>query len=251
MKRGLALFCGVALAAGPAGLALAHHVGVFIPKDTDITLNFKEIKASAQAERFDVAVKLFDEGILHATMEKHEKSLPSGLEDGLRASLKTRDLPGAELRLSIFLAFLTRERVRDAAARLRDSAVSPEQRREQVRKILNAAWRYYNLADFVISKQNPKAAVTLRMAFEDAQTYLGGMMVDPMWAAGSNPCSPRPVKTPGESAGVPGASSRAIGADDGKARAALVSMEHTLGEVIGEGARLARTGGAKEFLPRR
>ena len=251
MRRALALILGIALIAGPVGLAPAHHVGVFTPKDTDITLNFKQIKASAQAGRFDVAVKLFDDGILHDTMEKYEKNLPPGLEDGLRAALKAKDLPGVELRLSIFLAFLTKERVRDALTKLHDPGISRELRWEQVRKILNAAWRYYNLADFVIMQLNAKASVALRMAFEDAQSYLGGMMVDPMWAAGSNPCNPRPAKTSEELAGAARVNSRAVAPDEEKALAALALMERTLAEIIREGTLIARKGGAKEFLPRR
>ena len=87
------------LAAGVAGPADAHHVGVFIPKDNDVTKNVKEIRFAAEAGRYDLARKLFDDGIVHATMEKQEKSLPRGLEDGLRAALQRGDLPGAELRL--------------------------------------------------------------------------------------------------------------------------------------------------------
>lgn len=237
MRRALALVCGMTLTVSLAGPALAHHVGAFTPKDTDITLNFKQIKASAQAGRFETALKLFDEGVLHDTMERYEKSLPPGLEDGLRASLNARDLPGVELRLSIFLAFLTRERVREAVVKVEDPGLSPERRREGARRILNAAWRYYNLADFVVSQQNPRAAVAMRMAFEDAQTYLGGMMVDPMWAAAAN-------------AGGPGRAG-APAPDETKAFAALALMERTLAEVIREGAQVARKGGAKEFLPRR
>jgi hypothetical protein len=229
---------GVLLGVSALAPAAAHHVGVFTPRDDDITKNFKEIKFASQAGRFDVALRLFDEGVVHATMERFEKQLPAGLEDGLRAALKTKSLPGVELRLALFLAFMTRERVRSADAKLQEPGVEPEQRREQARKILTAAWRYYNLADFVFSRQNPKAAVALRMAFEDAQSYLGGTLADPMWAPGANPCSPRPVKT-------------GVGPDVEKARAALVVMERTLGEVIGEGALVVRKGGAKEFLPRR
>ncbi|MBI4589603.1 MAG: hypothetical protein HY725_12255 [Candidatus Rokubacteria bacterium] len=241
----------IALAAASAGPARAHHVGVFVPKDTDITINFKQIKASAQAGRFDVAVKSFDDGILHDTMEQYEKVLPRGLEDGLRAALKSKDLPGAELRLSIFLAFLTKERVRDAVKRLKDPGLSPEERWGQARKILNAAWRYYNLADFVIMQRDAKASAVIRMGFEDAQSYLGGMMVDPMWAAGSQPCNPRPAKLPGEAAGAPPSNVRPVVPDERKARAALALMERTLEEAIREGALVARKGGAKEFLPSR
>ena len=244
MRRALALVCGISLVAASSGLAGAHHVGVFVPKDTDVTLNFKQIKAAGQAGRFDVALKLFDDGILHDTMEKYEKNLPSGLEDGLRAALKAKDLPGVELRLSTFLAFLTRERIRDAATRLRDADITPAERREQARKIVNAAWRYYNLADFVISKQEPKAAVALRMAFEDAQTFLGSMLVDPMWAAASNPCRPSAAKDPA------GTNAGPRGSDEKKALATLALMERGLGEVIQQGALVAQRGGAKVFLPR-
>lgn len=250
MKRVVATVVGLVLCAGLLPLAGAHHVGVFTPKDDDITKNFKEIKFSSQAGRFDVALKLFDEGVVHATMEKFEKELPPGLEDGLRAALKVKNLPGVELRLALFLAFMTRDRILGASGKLREQTLPPDLRRDQARKLVNAAWRYYNLADFVISRQDPKASVTLRMAFEDAQTYLGGMLIDPMWAAGSNPCNPRPAKTPGEPAGAPGAT-RTAGPDDGKAMAALALMERTLGDVIRVGALAARTGGAKEFLPRR
>lgn len=208
----------------------AHHVGVFIPKDDNITKNFKDIKFASQAGRFDVALKLFDDGIVHATMEKHEKSLPGGLEDGFRASLRAKDLPGVELRLTIFLAFLTKERVRDAMTRLQNPGLASELRREHARKLLDAAWRYYNLADFAISRQDPKASAALRMAFEDAYTFLGSMMVDPMWAAGANAKPTQP--------------------DEGKAIALLATVVSTIERFIADGTAVARAGGAKKFLPR-
>jgi hypothetical protein len=209
----------------------AHHVGVFTPKDDDITKNFKEIKFAGRASRFDLALRLFDDGIVHATMEKHEKRLPRGLEDELRAALKAKDLPGAELRLTIFLAFMTGERIHDALAKLKDPNLSPEQRPERARKILNAAWRYYNLADFVVTMQDPKAATTLRIGFEDAATYLGGTMADPMWAAGAEA---KPAKP-----------------DESKALVVLGRMVETIQRYVLDGAAVARAGGARKFLPRR
>jgi len=85
----------LALAAivGAVGPAAAHHVGVFVPRDDDITKNFKEIKFAVEARRFDLALKLFDDGVIHATMEKEEKRLPRGLEDSLRAALRGKDSP--------------------------------------------------------------------------------------------------------------------------------------------------------------
>ncbi|MBI4637729.1 MAG: hypothetical protein HY727_15440 [Candidatus Rokubacteria bacterium] len=225
------VFAALVLAIGLPASAMAHHVGVYIPKDNDISKNFKDIKFAGQSGRFDLALKLFDDGIVHATMERREKELPRNLEDGLRAAIKAGDLQGVELRLGIFLAFMTKERVADALERLQNGALSPERRRDQARKFLNAAWRYYNLADFVVTAQDPKTAVALRMGFEDAYTYLGSMMVDPMWAGGSS----RPP----------------VPADDRRASAALARMLEASTTFIGNGAKLAAAGRAKLFLPAR
>ncbi len=211
--------------------AAAHHVGAFIPKDDDVTRNLKEIRFAAEAGRPVLAVKLFDEGIVHTTMEKEETRLPRGLEDGLRAALHRQDRPGTELRLAIFLAFLTRERLSDARARIHRPDLRPERRREQARKLINAAWRYYNLADFVITAQQARTGVALRMGFEDAQTYLGGMMVDPMWAAAANAKPAEP--------------------DEGKATAVIDGMVRALARFMADAARIARAGQAGRFLPRR
>lgn len=211
--------------------ATAHHVGTFIPKDDDITKNVKDIRAATAAGRFDLAVRLFDDGIVHGTMEKQEKRLPRGLEDGLRAALRRGNLPGVDLRLAIFLAFLTDERLADALARLAAADVPAERRRDQARKLINAAWRYYNLADFVVSAQDARTGVALRMGFEDAQTFLGGMMVDPMWAAAAkrNPTPP----------------------DEARAGEVIRSMRGTLRRFVAAAAALAATGGTPNFLPRR
>jgi hypothetical protein len=216
---------------GSLSAAHAHHVGVFTPKDDSITKNFKDIKFASQAGRFEVALRLFDDGAVHATMEKFDQALPPGLEDGLRAALKAQNLPGAELRLALFLAFMTRDRIRSAVEKLEDQRLEPEQRRDQARKLVNAAWRYYNLADFVISRQDPKASVILRTSFEDAQTSLASKLAGAVGTAGTTP--PR------------------AGPDEGKALAALAVTERTLGEVIRAGACVARRGAAKEFLPQR
>ncbi len=230
MRRLLALAAS-ALILGVSVPAPAHHVGVYIPKDDDLSKNAKEIKFAAAAGRFELGLKLFDEGIVHATMEKHERRLPRGLEDGLRAAFARQDLPSVELPLAIFLAFLTTLRLEDAVARLQASTVAPERRRDQARKLIDAAWRYYNLADFVVSAQDPKAAVAVRMGFEDGQTYLGGMMVDPMWAAAA---TAKPAKP-----------------DEAAASAAIARAIAALGTFITNGGAVARAGTAGRFLPRR
>lgn len=231
MKRALPTLVGLVVCVGSLSVANAHHVGVFTPKDDSITKNFKDIKFASQAGRFDVALTLFDDGVVHETMEKFEKALPPGLEDGLRTALKGQNLPGVELRLALFLAFMTGDRIRSAMEKLEDQRLEPEQRREQARKLVNAAWRYYNLADFVISRQDPKASVILRTSFEDAQTFLGSTL------AGAD--------------GTAAVTPQRGGRDEGKALAALALTERTLGEVIRAGALAARSGTAKEFLPKR
>lgn len=229
MKR--VLLSALVALAGVSTPAAAHHIGAFIPKDDDITRNVKEIKFATQAGRPELAVKLFDGGIVHATMEKEEKRLPSGLEDRLRGALRRQDLPGTELRLAIFLAFLTRERLLDAGARIHRPDLTPERRQEQARKLINAAWRYYNLADFAISAQDARMAVDVRMGFEDAQTYLGGMMIDPMWAgaAAAKPSAP----------------------DEGRAAAVIDGTVRVLTRFMVMAARTADAGEAGRFLPRR
>lgn len=229
MKR--VLLSALVALAGISTPATAHHVGAFIPKDDDITRNVKEIKFATQAGRPELAVKLFDDGIVHAAMEKEEKRLPRGLEDRLRGALRRQDLPGTELRLAIFLAFLTRERLFDAAARIHRPDLTPERRQEHARKLINAAWRYYNLVDFAISAYDARMAVDVRMGFEDAQTYLGGMMIDPMWAgaAAAKPSAP----------------------DEGKAAAVIDGMVRVLDRFMVVAARTADAGGAGRFLPRR
>jgi len=100
------------------------------------------------------------------------------------------DRPSLRLRLGLFLVFMTRERLADALQRMQNAALSPDRRRDHAKKFLNAAWRYYGLADLAVTERDPKTAAALRIGFEDAYTYLGSMMVDPMWAgAGSRPAA--------------------------------------------------------------
>lgn len=176
----------LAVVVGAVGPAAAHHVGAFVPKDDDVSRNFKEIKFAVEAGRFDLALRLFDDGVIHATMEKEEKRLPRGLEDALRAALRGKDSAGVELRLAVFLTFMTRERLAFARERLRRADLTPERRQQQVRRVLDAAWRYYNLADFAVVTRDAKTSAALRLGFEDAYTYLGGAMVDPMWAGAAS-----------------------------------------------------------------
>ena len=232
MSLGVASFLALALAIsiGAVVPAAAHHVGVFIPRDDDVTKNFKEIKFAVEAGRFELALRLFDDGVVHATMEKEEKRLPRGLEDGVRAALRAKDRPGVELRLAVFLTFMTRDRLAFALERLRRADLPPGRRREQVRRVLDAAWRYYNLADFAVGSRDAQASAALRLDFEDAYTYLGSAMVDPMWAGA--------------------ASTRASRVDEAKATAAVGRLIETSGRFIAHGGAPGRTGTGTRPPPR-
>ena len=74
--------------------AFAHHVGAYVPTDNEITTNFKQIKFSVQAGKFDVALRFFETGPLRADMRARAGSLPRGLEAGLSAALAAGDAAG-------------------------------------------------------------------------------------------------------------------------------------------------------------
>ena len=151
------------LATAPAA---AHHTGVYTPKDNAITENFKQVKFSAQAGKFDVALRLYDSGPLRAEMRARAASLPEGLEARTRAALVARDAGAAERGLTTFFVTLARDLAREAdrqlAAGAAPTAVGP--------RFLEAIWRYYNLADFAVGQRDARASVTMRLAYDDAET---------------------------------------------------------------------------------
>jgi len=152
--------------------AAAHHVGSYVPRDNAITTNFKQIKFSAQAKRFDVALQLFEGGAVRAEMRAQAATLPSGLEDGTRAALRASDGPEAERRLMIFFAALARDLAVEADRQLGEPGVTPETRAATGRKFLEAIWRYYNLVDFAVAMRDSKSSVAVRLAFDEAEGYV-------------------------------------------------------------------------------
>ena len=151
------------LAATPA---VGHHTGVYTPKDNAITENFKQVKFSAQAGKFDVALRLYDAGPLRAEMRTRAAGLPEGLEGRTRAALVAHDAAQAERSLAIFFVALARdlalEADRQLAAGAAPATVGP--------RFLEAIWRYYNLADFAIGQRDARASVAMRLAYDDAET---------------------------------------------------------------------------------
>lgn len=159
----------LALLLAGAASAGAHHVGVYTPRDNEITTNFKQIKFSLQAKRFEVALRFFEQGALRAAMRQKAGSLPPGLEAGTRAALQAQDALEVERRLMIFFAALTRELAIEADHRLADLTLSPPMRAETGQRFLEAMWRYYNLVDFAVSSRDSKTSTAVRLAFDEAE----------------------------------------------------------------------------------
>ena len=161
--------CAVALAALAAlasvAPAAAHHTGVYTPKDNAITANFKQVKFSVQAGKFEVALRLYDEGPLRAEMRARAAALPAGLEARTRAALAARDTGEAERGFMLFFVALARDLALEADHRLADgapaAAVAP--------RFLEAIWRYYNLVDFAVGQRDARASVAMRLAYDDAE----------------------------------------------------------------------------------
>ena len=155
-----------------ASPAAAHHVGAYTPRDNEITTNFKQVKFSLQARKFDVALRLFEVGALRAAMREKAGTLPTGLESGTRAALQSKDGLEVERRLMIFFAALARELALEADRQLAGGKLSREARAATGRRFLEAMWRYYNLVDFAVSSRDNKSSTALRLAFDDAEGYV-------------------------------------------------------------------------------
>ena len=189
----------VALVAAPAA---GHHVGAYVPRDNELSANFKQLKFSIQARRFDVAARLFETGAIRADMRAQAGRLPAGLEEATRAALVAGDGTRAERGLMVFFAALIRDLALEADRRLADTRESASARVTTGLKLLEAIWRYYNLVDFTVGQYDPKAAVAVRLAFDEAEGYAQGSPApagDPAGntvAPGSRRVTARPVAAP-------------------------------------------------------
>jgi hypothetical protein len=154
--------------------APAHHLGSYTPRDNEISTNFKQIKYAIQAGKFGVAQRLFESGAVRKEMLVTAARLPPGLEGQVGASLRERQGTAAERGLVIFFAALTRDLALEAERQVRDVSVPAEVRAAAGRKFLEAIWRYYNLVDFAISQYDPRAAVAVRLAFDEAEGLAKG-----------------------------------------------------------------------------
>ena len=149
--------------------ARGHHVGAWVPRDNEVSANFKQLKFSLQARKFDVATRLYESGALRRELQARAAALPSGLDGHIRRALHAGDVRAAETGLMVFFAALIRELVIDADRMLADAREPARTRVTSAGKFLEAIWRYYNLVDFAVSERNPRAATGIRLAFDDAE----------------------------------------------------------------------------------
>jgi hypothetical protein len=179
-----------------SGAAVAHHVGAYVPRDNEVSANFKQIKFSIQAGKLDVASRLFETGAVRAEMRAQSGRLPAGLEEATRAALKAADGRGAERTLMIFFAALARDLAREADRRLADGREPAESRLADGRKFLEAMWRYYNLVDFAVTESDSKAGVVIRLAFDEADSYVRDPAAGAASTADAKAGAGRPAATP-------------------------------------------------------
>jgi hypothetical protein len=161
----------LALAASPA---FPHHVGTYTARDNEISRNFKQVKFALQARKFDVALGLYEDGAVRREIQALAGRVPAGLDAGARAALRAGDAPRAEAALGVVFAALARDLAVEAQAKLGDAATPAETRRAAATRFLEAIWRYWSLIDFLVSQRDPKAAVAVRLAFDEAETLARG-----------------------------------------------------------------------------
>ncbi len=179
-----ALALATALTATPAP---AHHVGTYTARDNELSQNFKQVKAALQAKKPDVALRLFEDGAVRRTMRADAARLPAGLEADTRAALRAGDAARAEGLIVALMAALARDMAVEASARVRDTAAPADARRATATRFMEAIWRYWNLIDYTASQREPKAAVAIRLAFDEAE----GLAKTANAPVAANPCTGR------------------------------------------------------------
>ena len=171
MSRGRPL-AATLLVLGLVAPAFAHHVGSYTPRDNEVSANFKQLKFSIQARRFDVARRLYETGPLRRELRAQAGRLPVGLDEVIQAALQTGDGREAERGLMVFFVALVRDLALEADRQVSDPSTAAAARAAAGRKFLDAIWRYYNLVDFTVSQRDPKASTEMRLAFDEAEGYL-------------------------------------------------------------------------------
>jgi hypothetical protein len=163
-----------AVLATPGGPAAAHHLGVIVPRDDEVTLVFKRIQGFLKERRFDLATKECEATPLGRRLAEVSGPGAPDVRAELRAALARRDAAGTELALARFFLVLLRGLLGEALGRVNDGGLAERTKADQSLKLLAAGWRYYNLVDYTLYQRDVKAALRVRLAFEDAEAALGG-----------------------------------------------------------------------------
>jgi len=136
-----------------------------VPKDNAVTTNFKQVKFSVQAKKYDVALRLFDAGPLRAEMRAHAATLPPGLEDG--SAPRSRPATGRGRADAHDLFCRARRDLALEADRQPPVPTPPRTRAPPPDvKFLEAIWRYYNLVDFAVAIATQELG-RRRLAFDE------------------------------------------------------------------------------------
>jgi hypothetical protein len=178
---------------GSAGIAAGHHVGAYTPRDNDVTANFKQLKAALQARKFELALRLYDEGAVRREMRAQAAALPPGLDGATRRALEDRAAPEVERHLMIFFLALARDLTHEAERQVTDVALPAGARAAAGQRFLEAIWRYYNLVDFAVSQLDSRASVGLRLAFDEAEGYARSASAT---AGAASPADPARLRQP-------------------------------------------------------
>lgn len=160
----------LALVLAAAVPAAAHHVGVYTPRDDDLSASYKQMRFALDAREFAVARRLFEQGPLRREMRARADALPPGLEAATRAALRAEDARGTERAVLILLVALVRDLAAEADRRLGEAPADGAWR-EVGRRFYEATWRYYNLIDFAMVRESPPASTIIRLAFDDVATF--------------------------------------------------------------------------------
>ena len=169
--RALLIAVALAVLAAPGS---AHHLGLIVPPDDDVTLGYKRIRSVIKEGRFDLAARECGATPLGRRLDEASRQSPPDVSSEVRAAIARRDAPGTELALARFFLVIVRGLVSEAVSRVQDAALTERVKADQALKLLAAGWRYYNLADYAIYQRDVKAALGVRLAFEDAEFALGG-----------------------------------------------------------------------------
>ena len=172
-RSAAALLIAVVLAI-PAAPGSAHHLGFIVPPDDDVTLGYKRIRSVIKEGRFELAARECGATPLGRRLDEASRHAPPDVRNEVRAAIARRDAPGTELALARFFLVIVRGLVSEAVSRVQDAALTERVKADQALKLLAAGWRYYNLADYAIYQRDVKAALGVRLAFEDAEFALGG-----------------------------------------------------------------------------